>query len=109
MAKAAPAAIAGTGIAPDRLEHDIGFDADGGELFGHQEPVLIIGHDDRAAKQRRIGDPANGILKRRVRTKQRQELLRPAFARRRPQPGTGAAAHDQGNDLLSQGLPKMLF
>ena len=38
------------------------------------------------------------ILKCRVRPEQRQKLLWAHFARRRPQPRSSAAAHDQGNN-----------
>jgi len=98
-----------TGIAPRRLEQNVGFGADGRKLFGDQEPVLAVGHNDRPSKQRRVGDPAHGLLERRQRTEQRQELLRPVFARGRPQPRAGAAAHDQRNDRLSQFLPVLVI
>ena len=94
-----------TGIAPRRLEQDIGLGADGGELLGDEEAVLAVGHHDRSSKQSRIGDPAHGLLEGRQRAEQRQELLGPVLARRRPQPGAGAAAHDQGDDRLSQFTP----
>ena len=67
------------GIATDRLEQDVGLGADHRKLFGDKKPVLAVGHDDRATKQRRIGHAANGVLECRQRTKQRQELLRPCF------------------------------
>jgi hypothetical protein len=94
-----------TGIPPDRLEQNIGLDADGRELFGDKKTILRVGDDNRPAEQSRVGHPANGVLKRRFRTEQRQELLGPAFARGRPQPCAGAAAHDQGNDGFSHNLP----
>ena len=57
------------GIAPDRFEQDVGLRADRGQLLGDQKPILAVGHDDRAAEQRRIGYAANGLLKGRQRTK----------------------------------------
>jgi hypothetical protein len=94
-----------TGIAPRRLEQDVGLGADGGKLLGDEEAVLTVGHHDRPSKQSRIGDPAHGLLEGRQRAEQRQELLGPVLARRRPQPRAGAAAHDQGDDRLSQFMP----
>jgi hypothetical protein len=94
-----------TGIAPRRLEQDVGLGADGGKLLGNEEAVLAVGHHDRPSKQSRIGDPAHGLLEGRQRAEQRQELLGPVLARRRPQPRAGAAAHDQGDDRLSQFTP----
>ena len=94
-----------TGIAPRRLEQDVGLGADGGKLLGDEEAVLTVGHHDRPSKQSRIGDPAHGLLEGRQRAEQRQELLGPVLARRRPQPRAGAAAHDQGDDRLSQFTP----
>ena len=48
-----------TGIAPRRLEQDVGLGADGGKLLGDEEAVLAVGHHDRPSKQSRIGDPAH--------------------------------------------------
>ena len=45
-ANAAPAAIAGPESRPHRLQQDIGFDADGGEMLGHQETIVAVGDDD---------------------------------------------------------------
>ena len=84
----------GRGIAPHRLQHDIGLDLDLGELLDDQETVVGVGDDDRPAKQRGIADPADGVLECRSRAEQRQELLRPILARCRPQACSGAAAHD---------------
>ena len=67
------------GIAPHRLEQNIGLHPDRRELFGDEKAILPVGHDDRAAKQRRIGHPADGLLKCRKRTEQRQKLLGPDF------------------------------
>jgi hypothetical protein len=36
-----------TGIAPRRLEQDVGLGADGGKLLGDEEAVLTVGHHDR--------------------------------------------------------------
>ena len=72
------------GIASQRLQHDIGLSANGGELLSHQKPVLHVGDDDRPTKRSRISEPAHRVLKRRIRTKQRQELLGPSFTRGRP-------------------------
>jgi hypothetical protein len=43
-----------TGIATDRLEHDIGFDPNCSELFGDQETILSVGDDGWTAEQTRI-------------------------------------------------------
>jgi len=94
-----------TGIAPRRLEQDVGLGVDGGKLLGDEEAVLTVGHHDRPSKQSRIGDPAHRLLKGRQRAEQRQELLGPVLARCRPQPRARAAAHDQGDDRLSQFTP----
>jgi hypothetical protein len=59
------------GIAPRRLEQDIGLDADRGELLGDEESVLAVGHRDRSSKQRWIGDPAHGVLEGRQCAEQR--------------------------------------
>ena len=72
------------GIAPQRLQQDVGLDADGGELLGDEKAILGVGDDDRPAEQSRIGHPADRILERRFRTEQRQELLGATLARRRP-------------------------
>jgi hypothetical protein len=74
----------GTGIAPQRLQEDVSLGTDRRELLGHQKTILVVGDDDRPAEQRRIGHAADRVLKRRLRTKQRQELLGTALARRRP-------------------------
>ena len=74
----------------------------GRKLIGDKELILAVGVHDRPRKQSRIGDPAHRLLERGQHAEQRQELLGPVLASRRPQPGAGAAAHDQGNDRLSQ-------
>ena len=89
-----------SGVAPMRLEQDVGVDPDLGELLGDQEPVLMIGDDDGPSEHRSLADPADRLLKGRARTEQPQKLLGPPLARRRPQPRPGAAAHDEGNDRL---------
>ena len=68
-----------------RLEQDVGVDPDLGELLGDQEPVLMIGDDDRPSEHRGLADPADRLLKGRARTEQPQKLLGPPLARRRPQ------------------------
>ena len=40
----------GTGIASYRLEQDIGFGSDRGELLGNEKSVPRVGNDDGAAK-----------------------------------------------------------
>ena len=85
-------------IAPHRLEQHVGLDADLGELLQHHEAIGGVGNDDRPREQRGIGDAYERVLEGRARAKQRQELLRPHLARGRPQPRSGTATHDQGND-----------
>ncbi len=72
------------GIAPHRFKQDVGFRREGGELLGDEKPILVVGHDDRPAKQGRIGNATNGFLKGRIGTEERQELLGPVFTRRGP-------------------------
>ena len=84
-----------SGIAPHRLQQDIGLDADLGELLQHHEAIGGVGDHDRPLEQRRVGDPQQRVLKGRARSEQRQELFRMNLARGRPQPRSGAAAHDQ--------------
>jgi hypothetical protein len=90
------------GIASYRLEQDVGLNADFGQLLGDQKTILRVGYDDRAAEQARVRNPVQGILKGRTRTEQWQELFGAAFARCRPQPRAGAAAHDQGDNRWCQ-------
>ena len=92
----------GAGIPPHRFKQDVGLGPNRRQLLGHEKAVLIIGHDDRPTEEGRIRHPPDGILERRMRTKQRQELLGTSFARGRPQPRAGAAAHDQRDDRWSQ-------
>ena len=40
------------GIAPRRLEHDVGLDAELAQLLGHDEAEIRIGDDDRPREQR---------------------------------------------------------
>ncbi len=87
-----------TGIPPHRLQQDIGLKPDLGQLLEHHEAIRHVGDHDRTFEQRGVGDPQQRVLKRRTRPEQRQELLRAHFARGRPQPRSGAAAHDQWND-----------
>ncbi len=94
-----------SGIAPRRLEQDIGLDLHLGELLGNDEAILPVGDHDRAAEHGRIGDALERFLERRELAEQREKLLRPALARSRPQPRPGAAAHDQRYDLLSHVRP----
>ena len=89
-----------TGIAAHRLEQDVGLDADLGELFLDDETILRVGDDDRPPEHRGIRHPQHRFLEGRARAEQRQELLRPAFARGRPQPRAGAAAHDERNNAV---------
>ena len=74
----------GAGVAPQRLQDDVGLDADGGELLGGEKAILGVGDDDRPAEQSRIGHPADGVLECQFRTEQRQELFGATLARRRP-------------------------
>jgi hypothetical protein len=58
----------GSGIAPRRLEQDIGFGSDFRELLGDQKTILRVGYDDRASEQRRTQNAVHRVLKRRMRT-----------------------------------------
>jgi hypothetical protein len=71
------------------------------ELFGDQETILSVGHDERTAEQGRIRNSADRVLERRIRAEQRQKLLGRALARGRPEPRAGTAAHDQRDDWFS--------
>jgi hypothetical protein len=87
-------------IAPHRLEDHVGLDADFGELLQHHEAVGGIGDDDRAIEQRGLRDAQQRVLEGRARAEQRQELLGAHLARSRPQPRSGTAAHDQGDNAF---------
>ena len=69
------------------LQHDVGGDADGGELFGADEAEIVVGDDDRPGKAV-AGDPAGD----------------------RPEPGSGAAGHDDRQDLIAlfHGFPRRI-
>ena len=87
-------------VAADRLQHDAGIrDARGAELFGDQEPVLLVAHDDGRREAIAAG-PLRRLLQQRAVGHQRPELLGKALARDRPQPGAGAAGEDDGNDAM---------
>ena len=86
------------GIAPHRLEQHVGLEADLRQLLQHHETIGVVGDDDRPLEQRSIRHPQQRVLERRTRSEQRQELLGMDLARGRPQPRSGAAAHDQGNN-----------
>ena len=89
------------GIPPHRLQQDIGLKPDLGKLLEHHEPIGGVGDDDRTLEQSRIRHPQQRILKCRTHPEQRQELLGMDLARSRPQPRSGAAAHDQWNDTFA--------
>ena len=89
----------GSGIAPHRFEQDVGLGSDFRQLLGNQKTILRVSYNDWAIEQRRIQDSVYGVLKGRMRTKQRQKLFGTPLPRRRPQPGAGPATHDQRNDL----------
>ena len=59
------------GIAPHRLEKNIGLHRNGRELLSDDKTILCVGNDDRAAEQSRIGNSANSLLKCRILTEQR--------------------------------------
>ena len=86
------------GIAPHRLEQDVGLGVDLGQLLGDQETILAVGDDDRPREQAGLGHAQHGVLKGRAWTEQLQELLRPALARAWPKPRARSAAHDQRDD-----------
>jgi len=61
----------GSGIAPDRLEKNIGLYRNGRELLSNEKTIPRISHDDRATEHGRIGNSTKSLLKRRMPTKQR--------------------------------------
>ena len=67
--------------------------------------VTTIGRPNNS----RIRYSANGFLERRIAAKERQKLLWPVLARRRPEPGAGAATHNEGDDQSSQFLHAMTY
>ena len=48
----------GSGIPPHRLQQDVGFQADLGQLLQHHEAIGGVGDDDRPFEQRRHPTPA---------------------------------------------------
>lgn len=53
------------GITRLRLQQDIGFDAERFQLVGDPKAMVLSGDDDGASEQPRLGNAAQGLLKRR--------------------------------------------
>ncbi len=88
----------GGAVAADRLQQDARRgDGGGAELFGDQEPVLLVADHDRRGEALATG-AERGLLEHRVVGDQRPELLGKALAGDRPQAGAGAAGEDDGDD-----------
>ena len=83
------------GIAPFRLDDDLGIATDLLELLTHQEAVRLDGHDDRAGEDILGGHPLHGLLQARGRAQDPEELLGATVAGNRPEPRTAAAAQDR--------------
>ncbi len=76
------------GIAPLRLQDDVGGHAGARELLGDDEAGIGRGHHDGPEEGGRVGDALGGLLERRGgRVEERGELLRHALARQGPQAG----------------------
>ena len=87
-------------VASNRLQHDAGIpDAHGAELFGDQEPVLLVAHDYRRGEAVAMC-PQRRLLQQGAVGHEWPELLGEALARDRPQPGAGAAGQDDGDDAV---------
>ena len=78
------------GIAPQRLDHDGGLDANLLGLAAGEKVEIRPGNHDGGGKHR-VAHPQQGLLIGRALAHQRQELLGQGVARDRPQPGPGAA------------------
>lgn len=86
------------GVAPHRFEQQRRrLDVDLAQLFCCQETVFLVAYDERCGNRQswRTGTQ-RGVLQQRALAVQRQQLLRIAFARQRPEAGAGAAAQDDG-------------
>jgi hypothetical protein len=82
------------GIAPLRLDDDLGIATDLLELLTHEEAVRLDRHDDRTIEDILGSHPQHGLLQARGRVQDSEELLRAAVAGDRPEPGTAATAQD---------------
>ena len=71
-------------IAPQRLEHDVAFDAAFAHLLGGDEAEIGVGDDDRAVELGVVAQALQHLRKRRALIDQRHELLGHALARHRP-------------------------
>lgn len=87
------------GIPPRRLDHDIGRKRNVRELLRQEKAVLVAREHKRSAKQGRARDPLQRRLKCRAVAEERDELLRPAPTRGRPQPRACSAAEHNGDDF----------
>jgi hypothetical protein len=91
------AAIAGTGIAPHRLNDDRCIDAD---LFGLTscKEMEVGARDDNGRREHRIPHAQQRFLIGRSVADQRQELLRQGVARDRPKPRSGTSCQQNWDD-----------
>lgn len=86
-----------TGIAGFRFEHDVGLDTKLLGLVAGEEAKIVGRDDDRRASGR--FDPRESLLIGGKLACERQELLRHAVARDRPEPRAGTAGEKHGGDL----------
>ena len=68
------------------------------QLLGGEEPVLVVGDDDRRAGAREAPEAQCRVLQERALGDERQELLGQEPARHRPQARARAAAEKDGNE-----------
>ena len=83
----------------ERLQDDVRLDATLAQLLGDHEAEIAIGDHDRACEQLAVQNPRKHLLKRGLLADEAHELLRHALSRDRPQPRSGAAAHDDRHDF----------
>ncbi len=82
-------------VAADGFEQNArGGDVRGPELFGDQEAMFLVAHDDGRREACRIVRPERGLLQQRVGGDQRPELLREGLTGHRPKAGAGTTGQD---------------
>ena len=87
-------------VAADGLEQDRrGREVHLAQLFGDEEAMRLVAHDDGTGGARKPGEARGGLLDHRALARERKELLRQQLARQRPQPGAGAAGEDDGDEF----------
>ena len=85
-------------VAAGGLQQDAGrFAADLAQLFGHQEAVLLVAHDQRRGQLRHAHQSEQGVLQQGVLGTQGQALLGQLLARQGPEPGARASGQDHGH------------